>query len=35
VVKALAAHHVTDLEVSRPSLEEVFLGYYEGGEESR
>ncbi|MBS1679591.1 MAG: ABC transporter ATP-binding protein [Actinobacteria bacterium] len=32
VVKALAAHHVTDLEVSRPTLEEVFLGYYEGGE---
>jgi ABC-2 type transport system ATP-binding protein len=31
VVKALAAHHVTDLEVSRPTLEEVFLGYYEGG----
>jgi ABC-2 type transport system ATP-binding protein len=34
VVKALAAHHVTDLEVSRPTLEEVFLGYYEGGEEA-
>ena len=33
VVKALATHHVTDLEVSRPTLEEVFLGYYEGGEE--
>jgi ABC-2 type transport system ATP-binding protein len=32
VVKALAAHHVTDLEVSRPTLEEVFLTYYEGGE---
>ena len=30
VVKALARHHVTDLEVSRPTLEEVFLGYYEG-----
>jgi beta-exotoxin I transport system ATP-binding protein len=35
VVKALAAHHVTDLEISRPTLEEVFLGYYEGGEEGR
>jgi ABC-2 type transport system ATP-binding protein len=35
VVKALAAHHVTDLEVSRPTLEEVFLGYYEGGEEGK
>ncbi|HVX32328.1 MAG TPA: ABC transporter ATP-binding protein [Solirubrobacterales bacterium] len=35
VVKALATHHVTDLEVSRPTLEEVFLGYYEGGEEER
>ncbi|MBS1886440.1 MAG: ABC transporter ATP-binding protein [Actinobacteria bacterium] len=32
VVKALAAHHVADLEVSRPTLEEVFLGYYEGEE---
>jgi ABC-2 type transport system ATP-binding protein len=32
VVKALAAHHVTDLEVSRPTLEEVFLGYYEDGD---
>ena len=29
---ALAAHHVTDLEVSRPTLEEVFLTYYKGGE---
>jgi ABC-2 type transport system ATP-binding protein len=35
VVKALAAHHVTDLEISRPTLEEVFLGYYEGGGEGR
>ena len=33
VVKALARHHVTDLEVSRPTLEEVFLGYYEGAED--
>ncbi len=32
VVKALAAHHVADLEVARPTLEEVFLGYYEGRE---
>jgi ABC-2 type transport system ATP-binding protein len=28
VVKALAAHHVLDLEAVHPSLEEVFLGYY-------
>jgi ABC-2 type transport system ATP-binding protein len=35
VVKALAAHHVTDLEVSRPTLEEVFLTYYEDGEADR
>ncbi|MGN6662968.1 MAG: ABC transporter ATP-binding protein [Solirubrobacterales bacterium] len=28
VVKALAAHHVLDLEAAHPSLEEVFLGYY-------
>jgi ABC-2 type transport system ATP-binding protein len=33
VVKSLAAHHVTDLEISRPTLEEVFLGNYgEAGE---
>ena len=33
VLKALAAHHVTDIEAVHPSLEEVFLGYYrEGGE---
>ncbi len=31
VVKALAAHHVVDLEAGHPTLEEVFLGYYEGG----
>jgi ABC-2 type transport system ATP-binding protein len=30
VVKALAIHHVTDLEVVHPTLEEVFLGYYQG-----
>jgi ABC-2 type transport system ATP-binding protein len=35
VVKALAAHRVTDLEISRPTLEEVFLGYYGDGEEAR
>jgi beta-exotoxin I transport system ATP-binding protein len=28
VLKALAGHHVTDLEAVHPSLEEVFLGYY-------
>jgi ABC-2 type transport system ATP-binding protein len=28
VVKALAAHHVIDLEAVHPSLEEVFLGFY-------
>jgi beta-exotoxin I transport system ATP-binding protein len=32
VVKALAAHHVTDLEAVHPTLEEVFLGYYQGQE---
>jgi ABC-2 type transport system ATP-binding protein len=32
VVKALAAHHVTDLEAVHPTLEEVFLGYYREGE---
>jgi ABC-2 type transport system ATP-binding protein len=33
VVKALASHHVVDLEATHPSLEQVFLGYYdeEGG----
>jgi ABC-2 type transport system ATP-binding protein len=30
VVKALAAHHVSDLEAVHPTLEEVFLGYYQG-----
>jgi ABC-2 type transport system ATP-binding protein len=28
VLKALAAHHVTDIEAVHPTLEEVFLGYY-------
>ncbi|MGD9736027.1 MAG: ABC transporter ATP-binding protein [Solirubrobacterales bacterium] len=32
VVKALARHHVLDLELNHPDLEEVFLGYYEGRE---
>ena len=31
VVKALAAGHVVDLEVTHPSLEEVFLTYYRDG----
>ena len=34
VVKALARHHVLDLEATHPDLEEVFLGYYEGKGES-
>jgi ABC-2 type transport system ATP-binding protein len=29
LIKALAAHPVTDFETERPSLEEVFLAYYE------
>ncbi|MGV1050160.1 MAG: ATP-binding cassette domain-containing protein [Solirubrobacterales bacterium] len=33
VVKALAGHHVLDVEAVRPSLEEVFLGYYREREE--
>jgi ABC-2 type transport system ATP-binding protein len=32
VLKALAAHPVAGLELSRPTLEEVFLTYYEEGE---
>jgi ABC-2 type transport system ATP-binding protein len=31
VLSAIAAHHVLDLELSHPTLEEVFLTYY-GGE---
>ena len=31
IVKALAAEHVVDLEVTHPSLEEVFLTYYRDG----
>jgi ABC-2 type transport system ATP-binding protein len=29
VMRELAAHHVIDLEATHPSLEEVFLGYYD------
>jgi ABC-2 type transport system ATP-binding protein len=32
VVKALSAQHVVDLEAVHPTLEEVFLTYYGGGE---
>jgi ABC-2 type transport system ATP-binding protein len=32
VLKAIAAHHVLDLELTHPTLEEVFLTYY-GGEQ--
>ncbi|MDI7275778.1 MAG: ABC transporter ATP-binding protein [Anaerolineae bacterium] len=32
LIKALAALPVSDLETERPSLEEVFLTYYQGGE---
>jgi ABC-2 type transport system ATP-binding protein len=32
VVRALAPHHVLDLEAIHPSLEEVFLGYYREAE---
>ncbi len=32
VVRELAGHHVVDLEAAHPSLEQVFLGYYEEGE---
>jgi beta-exotoxin I transport system ATP-binding protein len=31
-VRELAPHHVVDLEAAHPSLEEVFLGYYDKGE---
>jgi beta-exotoxin I transport system ATP-binding protein len=31
VVRELAGHHVVDLEATHPSLEEVFLGYYDEG----
>lgn len=32
LIKSLAAFPVSDLETERPSLEEIFLAYYEGGE---
>ncbi len=32
VVRELAAHHVVDVEATHPSLEEVFLGYYDEGD---
>ncbi len=32
VVKALSRHHVADLEIVHPTLEEVFLSYYGEGE---
>ena len=32
VLKAIAAHHVTDMELARPSLEEVFLTFYGEGQ---
>jgi ABC-2 type transport system ATP-binding protein len=32
VVKAIARHHVLDMELTHPTLEEVFLTYYGGGE---
>ncbi len=36
VVKAIARHRLIDLEVAHPTLEEVFLTYYdEGGDEDR
>jgi ABC-2 type transport system ATP-binding protein len=31
VVKAIALHTVADLELAHPTLEEVFLTYYEEG----
>ena len=33
LIKALAAFPVSDFETERPSLEEVFLAYYEGDRE--
>ena len=32
VVKAMARHQVVDLRTEQPSLEDVFLAYYAGGE---
>jgi ABC-2 type transport system ATP-binding protein len=31
-VKAIAGHHITDIEIAHPTLEEVFLTYYEEDE---
>ncbi len=31
-MKAIAHDHVTDMELAHPTLEEVFLTYYEEGE---
>lgn len=33
VIKAISHHTVADLEFAHPTLEEVFLTYYEGGQE--
>ncbi|HEY0345420.1 MAG TPA: ABC transporter ATP-binding protein [Solirubrobacteraceae bacterium] len=33
VVKAIARHHVRDLELAHPSLEEIFLTYYTAADE--
>ena len=30
LIKALAAFSVSDFETERPSLEEIFMAYYEG-----
>jgi ABC-2 type transport system ATP-binding protein len=30
-IKAIAGHRITDIEIAHPTLEEVFLGYYEEG----
>jgi ABC-2 type transport system ATP-binding protein len=35
LIKALAGFHVIDFETERPSLEEVFLAYYEGEREGK
>jgi ABC-2 type transport system ATP-binding protein len=32
VLKAIAAHHVSDMELTRPTLEEVFLTFYGEGQ---
>lgn len=35
LVKAIARFEVADLSVRQPSLEELFVGYYRGGQEAR